>query len=337
MIELRKVALISVLTAAAMGANVATSQPSQSLYSPVILGWDVHLGNPIQMHEDGGGLEPIALTGDLSHGGIAGGRYLLRAETDGSTFPDGSPYHDYAVYDEDGDPATRRSLVSDLSLARDWNPRWSVDGSLVLYYATRWDGPEKKEAESGYYVGRVVFDSGGAPLALASENLVVSAPPGQYASLSWDGQRIVLSDGWSLALAAFDIEDPGALPVPTVPIDVNAGKGKYGAVFSPQALDERILFVQREKSNALNIWVAEIPLGYDGSYGLSPFRVTTKSSGNMTGLATTPEWSPDAQHILYSASNFATGGYDVFKIRLDGRGKATRLAQTYYHANRWRR
>jgi hypothetical protein len=92
----------------------------------------------------------------------------------------------------------------------------------------------------------------------------------------------------------------------------------------------------------VDIFTIEVPSGYDGSYALSPRRITNSTNAKNFYGGSFFDWSPDGQWLAYNASNGnISAPYDIFKIKADGSAKAVNLTNlktnTAYVVSGWRK
>ncbi len=342
------------------GTGITAAQsPLQDLYSPVILGYrspttGTLTFTPLQVRPDGSGRQDIAfLGGDLSRGGVDGFRHFLRVE-DRVT----DPFTDLVAYHESGDPASRTVLTAGASFSHTRqalngyaNPRWSNDGSAVLFHGQRLN-PDGSVAEEGIFAGDVTYD-GGAPAAVTDERLVVASPPPngshtyQLLYVSWmsDNRRIAFividrlwgAPGQLLAstrtLWVVDVPPVGGMPPAPVQVTfANFSGDPRAAIASPAAGDQRIAFRQGGSNNRWEIYTVPVPPGYGGS----PLAVTPINARSTFAMERI-EWSPDGVFLAFEAHGNAK---NVYTIRADGSGRQTTLlsqSKTNFDLSQWRR
>jgi hypothetical protein len=335
------------------------AQAVQTLYSPVILVRDAVYtksdpdARPIQMREDGSGFARINSVGvDLSYDGGAGKRYFLGMKADAAvTFPDGTAYQDFVAWHESGNPSTLRVLTSsDPTLSRG-GVRWSADGRRVVYAGRRYDSAGNV-VESGAYVGDVEWSSD-EPVRVLNERLVAADDLDHRVTISGivinsSAQRVAFSmtrdvvdaqgkhvrnepaGTWVATVPAATEAAPA--PRPDAPIRIlfpspDTERGLHA--FSPVLGDDRLLFSERETPTnpyVLYLYTVDVPQDYDGSYGLTPTAVTTKSNSNANYLFSVAGWSPTGAFVVFtSARSTMWTENQVYKIASNGKGKAIRL------------
>jgi hypothetical protein len=330
---------------------------TQTVYSPVILGNDLTTARQFQIREDGSGYQvlpncPQNGCGDLSHNGVAGKRYLIIAQLPaGCSRPECSLPLDLVVYSEDG--SSRTVLVSNKAFypGTSFNINWSFDGNRIAYlgnlcYAI--DGAGQCQFKPGLIVGEVVHDSSGLPVGVDNERLVVEVSNEGLYSFSWapDNLRLayVLGRANGNGTSEFSINVVYAPPYPELPATTKLvfsdGDQSNGTTlsFSPVTrLDQQgnayFKLAFKRLTDALgnvrlDVWVVDVPSGYDGSSILVPKRITTASNAKNTYSLGLIGWSPDEQWLVYDGYTSGSGSRNLYKIRSDGSGKSIALTNS---------
>jgi len=194
-----------------------------------------------------------------------------RAVRDGDVAPDGAwVTYDVAGQQEDlfligADGGSPRQLTDDVS--KDRNPRWSPDGTRILFYSNR----------GGKYEAWTIFPDGSGLERTASV-------PGTdlYAPIwSPDGKSLACGLGFGAA-ALLDLAAPEGKPrmLPTV------APGQYFAV-SSWSPDGRWLAGVVQRDNG-----ASLP-------GIVLYSLETGRYERLNGRGTTPAWLPDSRRLVY--------------------------------------
>lgn len=345
--------------------GAARGQAQQDIYSPVILGREVFTpGRPIQIREDGSGLQAISIDGDLTYNGVKGQRYFLRAEpVTGVTLPDGSQYYDLVTYNENGDLTTRRVLTSDTSTTRFYRsfPRWSINGKRVTYYGKQYDllngDPNKNYLfKYGVCVGEITFDANAAPSALTDERCLVQ-PDVVYPVLpSWasDNLRVTYSttrfitnpDGSSFrqdSIYVAYLPPSGSLDSPYNRKILFADGDRPIQIypkFSPVVYDDRLAFSRYRDGQHNDIWIVVVPFNYDGTYALTANQVTNQKTIQQVNYLGHVEWSPSSTYIAFDGQSSSSGTMQIYKIDAAGTERAIQLTSSKnqaYIVSGWRK
>jgi hypothetical protein len=357
---------------------------TQTVYSPVILGFDSSTARQFQIREDGSSYQilpncPQDGCGDLSHDGVAGKRYFITAQYP----PSGLRPLDLVVYSEDG--SSRTVLVSNKAYYPEtsFNINWSFDGNRIAYlgslcYAIDADG--QCQFKGGLIVGEIVRDSSGLPVAVDNERLVVEVSktfasqcvdlnPCVYEYLtgfSWapDNQRLAYVLGQtnrtsSGSTSQFFVNLVYVPPYPELPAttklsfsDGDQSNGttlsfspvkrldQQGNVYFRLALKRHPVSPGNSTSGRCEIWVGEVPSGYNGSNTLVLRRVTTSTNAKDTYFLGNIDWSPDEQWLAYDGYTSALSLRNLYKIRSDGSGKSIALTNSKkanFYLSGWRK
>jgi hypothetical protein len=336
----------------------ATQVQAQTIYSPVILYRE--FGNPgrsFEMKEDGSGKQylsqcPANFWGaDLSHEGVQGQRHFIRIEPPSV---DGQP-NDLVIYSEDF--SSRTVLINDKSSFHPFGVAvWSRDGSRVAYtewWCIEWDlNDQCTKTSSGITVADVVRDSAGVPSALANEQRIAETSLDSLGSQTWapDNQHLA----YTLGNHAYMVNLPpqASMGTPTE-IVLSAGNSfnLQGLNFSPiSRIDSqghqlfKLAFRQRTETKPYprgDIFTIEIPAGYDGSYALSPVRITNPTNAKNVWEMAFFDWSPDGQWLAFEGAGSSGYTRDIYKIRSNGSAKAMNLTnlttQILYSLSGWRK
>ena len=290
----------------------------EGLFSPVILlagsGATTSNEGPFQMKEDGSCLEAISVFGDLTHNGGPGEpRYFLVAEQQLDLS------YELDVYSEDGVWLSR--LTRDVPRNIHHLPRWSNDGRQVTYAGSLYN-PNSEEVEAGIFVGNVVFDNDGVPVSLENERLVVARGNDYlipFLSWSWDDTRIA----YGVSVKAFSEIYVVDLSNPLTPYEVHIEGG--GEVHTPNfsPVDDRLAFRQRTSlSGCVDIYVVDLPRGYDGVTALPATQVTKPKNLSRVCPSGVPEWEPNGDYFAFTDGTHLG---QIHKIRSDGTGKSVKL------------
>lgn len=352
-----------------LGPVAIAQAQTQAIYSPVLLGRDFSSGRQFQVREDGSGFQvlpncPVYGCGDLSHDGLVGKRYFITAQLP----PSGSQPADLVVYSESGDSRTvlvsNKSYYPESAYVA-----WSVDGYRIAYqgklcYAIDENG--NCQFRQGLIIGEVVRDSSGVPIGVDNERLVVEVAKTYESqcigtnpcvweylhSFSWspDNQRLayVISRTNRTSNGSFTdyfIYLLNSAPYPALPVSTKLvfsdgdQSNRTALSFSPVTrLDQqgnplfRLAFSRLTDAVGavrLDIWVTNVPSAYDGSYSLTPKRITTSSNAKNTYELSHINWSPDEQWLAYDGYTSALSlPRNLYKIRSDGSGKTITLTNS---------
>ena len=350
------------------GLAFSITAQAQTLYSPVILYRELYSpGRALQMREDGSGQQELARCtgstgcGDLSHEGVAGHRFFIRAEP--SSVPGQS--NDLVVYTEDYN--SRTVLVSDKSF-HPVSANWSLDGNRISYYeywCAQTDADNQCiENRHGIVVADVVRDNAtNTPSALINERRVAEAiSPDSLASPTWtpDNQRVAYSLGrWSSSGSvyhAYLVTVPPSTSVETPTTNEIAFSGgvslNYLALrFSPinitNAQNQQIFrlafqrITEKRPYTRFDIFSCDVPANYNGSSTLPVKRMSNGTNAKNFYDASFGDWSPDGQWLVYNASSGNLyAPHDVYKLKSDGSSKAVNLTNSktsmIYFATSWR-
>jgi hypothetical protein len=339
---------------------------TQTVYSPVILGFDSSIARQFQIREDGSSYQilpncPQDGCGDLSHNGVAGKRYFITAQYP----PSGLRPLDLIVYSEDG--SSRTVLVSNKAYYPEtsFNIIWSADGNRIAYlgklcYAI--DTAGQCLFKSGLIVGEIARDSSGLPVAVDNERLVVEASA-SLTSISWapDNLRLAYVVGHTNAvgISEFLINLVYAPPYPELPATTKLlfsdgdqsnsttlsfspvkRLDQQGNVYFRLALKRHTDAPGNSTSGRCDIWVVEVPSGYNGSNPLVPWRVTTSTNAKDTYFMGNIDWSPDEQWLAYDGYTSGLSLRNLYKIRSDGSSKSIALTNSKkinFYLSGWRR
>ncbi len=194
-----------------------------------------------------------------------------RTVRDGDVSPDGI----WVAYDVSGqqedlflvgaDGGSPRQLTDDAY--KDRNPRWSPDGSRILFYSNR----------GGRYEAWTILPDGSGLERIASVEGDLYAP-----IWSPDGKRLACGLGFGAA-ALLDLEPEGKTPPEILP---TVAPGQYFAVSSWSPDGRRLAGVAQEESGA------SLP-------GIVAYAPDTGRYERLNDRGSAPVWLPDSRRLVY--------------------------------------
>jgi WD40-like Beta Propeller Repeat len=341
-----------------------TAAQAQAIYSPVIL-YREAFGRSFEMKEDGSAKQYLsqcpanAPCGDLSREGVQGQRLFIRIESSAVA----GQSSDIVVYSEDF--SSRTVLLNDKSFhpADSNSAVWSLDGNRISYYEYWCSLSDANnqclENRSGIVVADVVRDSTSRPVALVNERRIAEVTsPDSLTVPTWapDSQHLAYNLGRSFSTGTVyhsylvNVPPPNSTDsITTIEIVFSGGINFNSNVlhFSPASSTDSFILAFRRLTETrpyarFDIFTVEMPSGYDGSYALSPRRITNSTNAKNFYGGGFFDWSPDGQWLAYNASNGnISAPYDIFKIKADGITKAVNLTNlktnTAYLVSGWRK
>jgi len=348
----------------------STQAQTPTIYSPVIV-YREAFGRSFEMKEDGSAKQYLsqcpanAPCGDLSREGVQGQRLFIRIESPSVA----GQSNDIVVYSEDF--SSRTVLLNDKSFhpAASNGAVWSLDGNRISYYEYWCSLSDVNnqclENRSGIVVADVVRDSSGVtPVALINERRIAEViSPDYLASQTWapDNQHLAFSLGrwfstgmiWHAYLS--HIPPPTSTDGPTTTevvfsggINLNSNVLNFSPVSSTDSENRQTFtlafrrLTETRPYARFDIFTVEVLAGYDGSYALSPRRITNSTNAKNFYGGAFFDWSPDGQWLAYNASTGnISAPYDIYKIKADSSAKAVNLTNlktnTAYLVSGWRK
>ena len=271
--------------------------------------------------------------GDLTQTGAP--RYFITSLPGAVQLPDGYLNSEIVAADED---CAVTMILSDRPDMRFSNlPRWSPDGARIAVYGDRFEPLNPVPVESGIYLLDIVRAAGGRPVGIDNLRLVI--PMVGEGSLGWsgDGGRLVyglgVPDGQGQYRGDIFVHDLASGVSQNVTNTPGESEGRPS--FSP--VDNRITFekvIDYRGSRRLDVFVMDAAGG--------PVTQITSKRNTSAPTNAFPVFSPDGQYLLYSSGTLSLtpAGFDLYKIRSDGSGKAVNLTSKRsgdYRFHVWRR